>query len=85
MNQQLAKEAKKFAAKSNRSFTQLVEDAVQAFINKPISTPSKKAIKLPVAGDPTKRMTVESYRAMIEKMYDDEQKDAFIKATRASA
>ncbi len=73
MNEELSRRAHKFAHETSRTFTQLIEEAVTAFVSQSVEPKGKrKRITFPVSGDPKNRMTEAQYRAMIEKMYEDE-------------
>lgn len=69
MNNELARRAKRHAARTGRTFTQFVEDAVTHLLaQKPAGAARRKKIVLPVAGDPANRMTDREYRELIEKI-----------------
>ena len=73
MNEDLARRAKQFAARTNRTFTQVVEEAVAEFLTKPAPQQPRARIVLPTSGTASgKKMTEAEYRAMIEEMYDEE-------------
>jgi hypothetical protein len=72
MNAELARRAKEFASRRQRTFTQFIEDAVADYLARQSKPQSRKKIVLPTVGDPRRRMTKEQYRAMIEQMYDEE-------------
>ena len=73
MNEELARKAKQYAARSGSSFTELVEDAITEFVSRaPESARTRKRITFPVSGDPKNRITEAQYRAMVEEMYDEE-------------
>jgi hypothetical protein len=68
MSDELARRAKEFARGSGRSFTQVVEEAVSQLLDKRPRRSRRKRIILPVAGDPSHRMTEDQYRPAIEEM-----------------
>jgi hypothetical protein len=71
MHPDIEREAKAYAHKTQRTFTQLVEDAIQHLMRTETRRPRKKIV-LPVAGDPTKPITEEQYKRAIQQMYDEE-------------
>lgn len=72
MNEGLARRAKQHATRTNRSFTQLVEQAVAGLLSQEQKPKPSKRIVLPVSGDPRKRITHAQYQRIIEQMYDEE-------------
>ena len=72
LNPDLARQAKQHAARTNRSFTQLIEQAVQRLLSEERKPRRRKKIVLPVAGDPNRRITEEEYRQAIDQMYEEE-------------
>jgi hypothetical protein len=67
MNEELARRAKARAAQSGRSFTQLVEQAVSEYLDRPEKPRRKNRVNLPTFGDPRKKITWEQYRAAVER------------------
>jgi hypothetical protein len=67
MNNELARRAKQYAAKHDRTFTQLVEDAVSRLISDPPKPRRRKKIVLPTFGDPSKKLTWEQFQAAVEE------------------
>ena len=65
MNETIARRAKQYAARTNRSFTELVEEAVLTFMSQP--APKPRRINLPVAGDPQHKVTLEEIQAAIDE------------------
>jgi hypothetical protein len=65
MNQAIARRAKQFAARTNRSFTRLIEEAVADFISRPPAR--NKRIDLPVAGDPKHKVSLADIRKAIDE------------------
>ncbi|MBA3273450.1 MAG: hypothetical protein H0T11_06210 [Chthoniobacterales bacterium] len=72
MNEELARRAKQFAARTDRTFTQVVAEAVMELLAKGNHPKPRERIVLPTSGDASHRMTEEEYRAMIEQMYEEE-------------
>ncbi len=73
MNEELARRAKQYAARTRRTFTQVVEEAVTELLARPtrLQLPAN-TIDFPIVGNPKKRMTEKEYRALIEAMYEEE-------------
>lgn len=73
LNEELARRAKQYAARHNRTFTQVVEEAVMELLARAAKAPPRKKIILPTAGLANgPKMTEADLRRMIEKMYDEE-------------
>ena len=73
MSEDLARRAKQFAERTNRTFTQVVEEAVTEFIAKPPSKEPRPRIVLPTSRTASgQKMTDAEYRALVEAMYDEE-------------
>jgi hypothetical protein len=73
MNAELARRAKQYAARNNRTFTQVVEEAITQLLARASSAAPRPKIVLPTAGNARgPKMTEAQYRAMIEEMYDEE-------------
>jgi hypothetical protein len=76
MNEELARRAKRYAARHRRTFTEVVEQAVAELLAKESSgtraATAAAPLRLPVVGDPAQRISEEDYRRMIEEMYDEE-------------
>lgn len=74
MNEELARRAKQYAARTDRTFTQVVEEAVMELLAKP-TQPSKprEPIVLPTSGTAGGRpITEEELKAIIERDYEEE-------------
>ena len=72
MNEELARRAKAYAAKHDQTFTQVVEEAIADYLARQADPKPRRRIVLPTAGDPSRRMTEQEYRQMIEGMYEAE-------------
>jgi hypothetical protein len=72
MNDELTRETKAYAARTGRTFSQVVEEAVAAYLSKKKKEPTKRFTLPPPVGDPNKKMTEEQYRAIVQDMYNDE-------------
>lgn len=66
MNSELARRAKEFASRHERTFTQLIEDAVADYLARQATLRSRKRITLPVGGDPRHKVTVEELKRAVE-------------------
>ena len=62
MNEELARRAKQYAARHDRTFTEVIEEAVTQLLAKPTFTSPRKPIVLPTVGDPKHRITRAQYR-----------------------
>lgn len=84
MNEELARRAKQYARKHDRTFTQVIEEAVMRLLaDGTAATAPRKPIILPTVGDPSNPITEEQYRQAIEEMYEDEAR-GIIEGGRAS-
>jgi hypothetical protein len=73
MNEELARRAKAYAIRNNRTFTQVVEEAVARMLaGQESQTPAKRFTLPPAVGSPKHQMTEEQYRAILEGMYEEE-------------
>ena len=66
MKEEVARRAKQFAARTKRTFTQVVEEAVIDFLGKPKRSGRRRRVVLPVAGDPTHKVTAEEIGRAID-------------------
>ncbi len=71
MNEELGRRVKQYAARHDRTFTEVIEEAVMLLLanGKPAE---QNPIFLPTVGDPHNRVTEAQYRRAIEEMYDEE-------------
>jgi hypothetical protein len=67
MNEELARRAKEHAAKTHRTFTELVEQAMTRLLAAEKTKARQPRIVLPTFGDPKKRITGEELQAAIER------------------
>lgn len=74
MNEELARRAKQYAARHDRTFTQVIEEAVMQLLTNRAKSAERKSIILPTVGNPQNPVTEAQYRRAIEEMYDDEAK-----------
>lgn len=72
MNQELAQKVRRLADDSGRTFTAVIEEAVADLLAKQVNHPPRNRPPLPVVGDPTRRVTEDEYRAIIERMLGDD-------------
>ena len=73
MNEELARRAKEYAARHDRTFTQVIEEAVTRLLAQASGPGLRRKIVLPTAGTAkSPKMTDAQYRALIEEMYDEE-------------
>ena len=72
LNSDLARRAKKHAARTQRTFTQLVEHAIARLLSEEAKPKRRKRIVLPTFGDPSKRITEAEYQAAVERMYEED-------------
>ena len=73
MNEELARRAKAHAARTKRTFTRFVEEAVAEKLAREGKEAPVGRIELPPpVGDPSRKMTDEEYRAIIDRMYAEE-------------
>jgi hypothetical protein len=74
MNPELARQAKALASRSGQTFTQIVERAVAELISKDRTKSHKrKRIRLPVFGDPSRKMTWDEYQRLVaEAQFEDD-------------
>lgn len=68
MNGELARRAKEFAAQRDRTFTQVVEDAVADYLARQAKPEARKRVVLPVGGDPRHKVTAEEILAAMERV-----------------
>jgi hypothetical protein len=67
MNPALAKRAKEYAARTGKSFTDLVETAVAEHLARQVELATKRKVKLPVSGVRGKPLTHEQIQRAIEQ------------------
>lgn len=70
MNEELARRAKQYAAKHDRTFTQVIEEAVMQFLsngNGGSAAPKKRTVLPTVGAASGRKMTAAQYRKMIEQ------------------
>jgi hypothetical protein len=72
LNAELTRRAKRYAAQHDRTFTEVVEEAITNLLANGTKARPRRKITLPVCGDPKKRITHEQYREVIERMYEEE-------------
>ncbi len=73
MNEELARRAKQYAHREGRTFTDLVEQAINEFLERPHAAKPRKRIVLPVAGFAAGRKFTEAeYKQMLAKMDEEE-------------
>jgi hypothetical protein len=66
MNEELARRAKAFAAQRDRTFTQLIEEAVADFLARQSKPQPHKKFILPIAGDPRHKVTADELKRAIQ-------------------
>jgi hypothetical protein len=67
MNEELARRARERASRTGRSFTQFIEQAVSGYLAKADKPRRRKKFVLPIAGNPKKKMTWETYQAEVDQ------------------
>ncbi len=74
MNEELARRARQYAAKHDRTFTQVIEEAVLQLLSNGggAATPRKRTVLPTVGGHSGRTMSEAEYRAMIERMYAED-------------
>jgi hypothetical protein len=72
LNSELTRRAKRYAAQHQKTFTDVVEEAISKLLATEASSKPRKKIILPTFGDPKRRITEKQYRTAIEEMYDEE-------------
>ena len=73
MKPELARRAKQYAARHNRTFTQVVEEAVMELLRRPPTQKPPKPIVLPTSNTRnSKPVTEKMYREMVEQMLDED-------------
>jgi hypothetical protein len=74
LNAELARRAKQYAAEKQTTFTHVVEEAITRLLAGGAAGQlrPKRKIRLPIAGNRKRRMTENQYRAVVERMYEQE-------------
>ena len=67
LSSDLARRAKKHAARTRRTFTQLVEHAIVRLLSEEAKPKRRKRIVLPTFGDPSKQLKWEDLQCTIEE------------------
>lgn len=71
MNEELARRAKKYAARNKRTFTQVIEEALTNLLAPAKQPATRPRIVLPTSGNANgAKMTDAQYRALLVQMYD---------------
>lgn len=75
MTEELARRAKMYATRHDRTFTQVIEEAVTQLLAKPARPAAKKRTVLPTAGDPKHKVTKAQYlKAIAEADWEYDMK-----------
>src|SRR5438067_1488755 len=75
MPESLRRQLMQLARREGRTFTEMIHEAAMLLITQRASgAPRKrrKRIVFPVVGDPKRKMSEQEYRAMIDRMYEQE-------------
>ena len=73
MHPDIEREAKAHARKTDRTFTQLVEQGLLLLIKTEKRRPRPKKVVLPTVGDPSgPKMTMRQYKRIVEEIYEEE-------------
>lgn len=70
----LKRKAKRFAAERNLPFTALLEEALPAYLGPLPVRRRKSRTRLPVCGDPTRKLSREEYLKRVKEMEDDDSR-----------
>lgn len=73
LNEELARRAKEYAARSGRTFAEVVEEAVAELLGREGRERPRDKVILPTCGDPSRKITWEELQAAIgQAQYEDD-------------